>query len=104
MATFDIDGFVSWFIITGTRTESGTFDEERFMEAVRATVVRGALGSLGTSCRLGIWLDVVTGQHRQCLRSSPQIPHMSPYPGPRSVLVLDNASILPSTTRRGSPP
>ena len=40
MATFDIAGFVSWFIITSTRADSGTFNEERFMEAMQATVVR----------------------------------------------------------------
>jgi len=34
LATFDIDGFVSWSII------NGTFDEDAFMETVRTTVVR----------------------------------------------------------------
>jgi len=53
LATFDIDGFVSWSII------NGTFDEDAFMETVRTTVV----------------------------------PFMTPFPGKRSVLVLDNASI-----------
>lgn len=53
VATFDVKGFVSWYI------SDGTFDQERFLEAVETVV----------------------------------LPNMNPFPGKRSVLVLDNASI-----------
>lgn len=53
MATFDVKGFVSWYTITGT------FNGERFLEA----------------------LDTVV------------LPYMNPFPGKRSILILDNASI-----------
>lgn len=53
LAGFDHKGFVAWHIV------KGSFNEERFLEAVKAIV----------------------------------LPHMNPFPGKRSVVILDNASI-----------
>ena len=73
LATFDIDGFVSWSII------NGTFDQDAFMNAVLTIVVRR--GTRHPNARL------LTPAARA------QVPFMTPFPGKRSVLVLDNASI-----------
>lgn len=73
LATFDIAGFVSWSII------DGTFDEDAFMNAVLTIVVRR--GTRHPNARL------LTPAARA------QVPFMTPFPGKRSVLVLDNASI-----------
>ena len=66
---------MSWSII------NGTFDEDAFMEAVRTVVVRHR-----PAARPQRPLTPAAAQRAQ-------VPFMTPFPGKRSVLVLDNASI-----------
>ena len=76
---FDVKGFVNWYITTGT------FNKERFLDAFKRSVV-SAVYQCHPCCP-------------RCCRDSPtpfrrsQLPHTKPFPGKRSVIILDNASI-----------
>ena len=76
---FDVKGFVNWYITTGT------FNKERFLDAFKRSVVSAAYQCHPCCPR--------------CCRDSPtpfrrsQLPHTKPFPGKRSVIILDNASI-----------
>jgi transposase len=78
---FDVDGFVNWYTIRDT------FNRARFLEACEHTVVR--------SLHCSHWADCGRSQPStlppSCGRA--QFPYITPFPGPRSVVILDNASI-----------
>ena len=84
VATFDVKGFVSWYI------SDGTFDQERFLEAVETVVVRSAPPAPLSPPRSELPSPPNSSVLARVLR---QLPNMNPFPGKRSVLVLDNASI-----------
>ena len=65
-----LDGMIAYDLIEGSVTA------QQFVQFLRDMVVRVSCGSLGTST------DVFM-----------QVPLTNPYPGPRSVLVLDNCNI-----------
>lgn len=86
MATFDVKGFVSWYTITGT------FNGERFLEALDTVVVRAPRPAPRARAPLPApWLAKTDA--RALLPAHPQLPYMNPFPGKRSILILDNASI-----------
>ena len=73
---FDIKGFVNWYTI------EGTFNRDAFIEAVKATVVRPA-------CHMHVVARCMSDGHSHLA----QLPHIKPFPGKRSVVILDNAKI-----------
>ena len=81
---FDVKGFVNWYITTGT------FNKERFLDAFKATVVRAVCRLLITLGAGLVFPPLLTLAHA-CLAL--QLPHVKPFPGKRSVIIMDNASI-----------
>ena len=71
-------GLLDWYIV------EDAFDADQFLDFVETCVVR--------SPRCPVCLSgALSGHHlRAC---PPQVPHMQPYPGPCSVVVMDNATI-----------
>lgn len=65
VATFDVKGFVSWYI------SDGTFDQERFLEAVETVVVRSAPPAPLSPRALSSPLPQTHLSSRACCGSSP---------------------------------
>lgn len=86
VATFDVEGFVSWYI------SAGTFNQDRFIDAIETIVVqRTARARLASPAPVSP--QYCAHLHHLPPSVLPQLPNMNPYPGTRSVLILDNARI-----------
>ena len=80
LGVFTEEGFIDVHVV------DGAFDTDAFFTAIDESVVRlPVLVSHITSGRVGLALTVA--------RPAAQIPHMRPFPGPRSVLLIDNCRI-----------
>ena len=89
LCSFDVGGFVDYEL-----TE-GTFDRETFLDAAERVIVRvPRVTARPTAVLLPVAVVHVRSRpHTLTTRASAQCDHITPFPGPRSIVLIDNASI-----------